>query len=213
MTDTFGAADREKANGAFIARLHGMQLRSTQQRLLAALLRRPSLVPTVLRSGIQRDHFPKDWRNAFDIATKEPGRGKQIAADPNGDLTIRRLYTQIVELEHGPALRIAEQIVFNVRRAATPDDCGEDAAGLEREQDGIDIDLPTGDNGHGDSAEQGAASSEKQMETGRSETGPKDSGAGAGSSRFASAMAVAIAGMIPIGPSSTIVAANCLTSL
>src|SRR5450759_873902 len=94
-----------------MVRLNGNRS-STQKRLLAALLRRPSLVPNVLlRSGIRRDDFPKELRNAFVNATKKPGSGRQIAADPNVDPTIRRLFMQGVELGHGQALRLAEQIV------------------------------------------------------------------------------------------------------
>ena len=93
MTDTLNTGSQYKINGAYLPRLLGTQLRNTQERLLAALLRRPSLVPNVLlRSGILRDDFPNELRNAFIIATKEPDRGRQIAVDPNGDATIRHLF-------------------------------------------------------------------------------------------------------------------------
>src|SRR5262245_39849805 len=103
-------------NNGHIQRLHGEQLRGVQQRFLSAILRRPSLVPTILRSDIRPKDFPVEWRNAFVVATKEPGRGREIAASADGDATIRRLFTQVVELGHGQALRMAEQILFNARR-------------------------------------------------------------------------------------------------
>jgi hypothetical protein len=108
---------RDKANGAFFQLVRGMELRRVQQRLLASLLRQPGLAPTVLTTGIGPEDFPEEWRHAFTIATKEPGRAKQIVAEPNGDPTIRHLYThQIVLLGHGQARQMAEQIVASIRR-------------------------------------------------------------------------------------------------
>ena len=87
----------DKANGAFFPLVHGMELRRVQRRFLASLLRQPGVVPTVLTTGIGPDDFPEAWRHAFIMAMKGPGRAKQILADPNGDPTIRHLYThQIV---------------------------------------------------------------------------------------------------------------------
>src|SRR6476659_11295770 len=106
----------DKANGAFFPLVHGMELRRVQQRFLASLLRQPGLVPTVLTTGIGPDHFPEEWRHAFVMATKEPGRAKQIVPDPHGDPTIRNLYTQIVLLGHGQARQMAEQIIASMRR-------------------------------------------------------------------------------------------------
>jgi hypothetical protein len=51
----------DKANGAFFPLVHGMELRRVQQRFLASLLRQPSLVPTVLTTGIGPDDFPAGW--------------------------------------------------------------------------------------------------------------------------------------------------------
>ena len=116
----------DKANGAFFPLVHGMELRRVQQRFLASLLRQPGLVPTVLTTGIVPEDFPEEWRHAFIIATKEPGRAQQIVAEHNGDPTIRHLYThQIVLLGHGQARQMAEQIVASIRRRETaqcPDD-------------------------------------------------------------------------------------------
>jgi hypothetical protein len=106
----------DKANGAFFPLVHGMELRRVQQRLLASLLRQPGLVPTVLTTGIVPEDFPEEWRHAFVMATKEPGRAKQIVPDPHGDPTIRNLYMQIVLLGHGQARQMAEQIVASIRR-------------------------------------------------------------------------------------------------
>ena len=106
----------DKANGAFFPLVHGMELRHVQQRLLASLLRQPGLVPTVLTTGIVPEDFPEEWRHAFIVATKEPSCAKQIVADPNGDLTIRNLYMQIVLLGHGQARQMAEQIITSIRR-------------------------------------------------------------------------------------------------
>jgi Protein of unknown function (DUF3987) len=94
-----------------------MELRRFQQRMLTALLRQPGLVPTVLTTGIRPEDFPEEWRNAFVVATKEPGRGKEIVADPNGDLMIRNLYMQLALLGHGQARQMAKQIVASVRCA------------------------------------------------------------------------------------------------
>ena len=80
----------DKANGAFFPIVQGMELRRVQHRFLASLLRQPGLVPTVLATGIGPEDFPEEWRHAFILATKEPGRAKQIVADPNGDPTIRQ---------------------------------------------------------------------------------------------------------------------------
>jgi hypothetical protein len=107
----------DKANGAFFPLVHGMELRRVQRRFLASLLRQPGVVPTVLTTGIGPDDFPEEWRHAFIMAMKQPGRAKQIVADPNGDPTIRHLYThQIVLFGHGRARQMAEQIVASIRR-------------------------------------------------------------------------------------------------
>jgi hypothetical protein len=107
----------DKANGGFFPLVHGVELRRVQQRFLASLLRQPGLVPTVLTTGIVLEDFPEEWRHAFIVATKEPGRARQIVADPNGDPTIRHLYThQIVLLGHGQARQMAEQIIASNRR-------------------------------------------------------------------------------------------------
>jgi uncharacterized protein (DUF927 family) len=151
MTGTLNDGSQDKANGAYFARLHGMQLRHAQKRLVCALLRQSGLAPTVLRSGIRQGDLPEEWRNAFHLATKEPIRGKQIVADPNGDPTIRHLYRQVVELGHGAALRLAEQIVASVRRrdaAADPEhqQCESDANSDETAANGrADDDADYGD--------------------------------------------------------------------
>jgi len=107
----------DKSNGAFFPLVHGMELRRVQQRFLASLLRQPGLVPTVLTTGIGPEDFPEEWRHAFIISTKEPGRAQQIVAEHNGDPTIRHLYThQIVLLGHGQARQMAEQIIASNRR-------------------------------------------------------------------------------------------------
>jgi Family of unknown function (DUF5906) len=113
MTDTHS---RDKANGAYFQLLHGVDLRHTQQRLLSSLLRQPGLVPAVLATGIDQEYFPEEWWHAFNVATKEPGRAKQLVSDQNGDLTIKTLYMKVVLLGHGQARLMAEQIVFSVRR-------------------------------------------------------------------------------------------------
>jgi hypothetical protein len=107
----------DKANGAFFPIVHGMELLRVQQRLLASLLRQPGLVPTVLTTGIGPENFPEELRHAFIVATRDPGRARQIVADPTGDPTIRHLYThQIVLLGHGQARQMAEQIIASNRR-------------------------------------------------------------------------------------------------
>ena len=58
MTDTHNAGSEDKANGSYKPHLGGMQLRNAKQKLLAAMLRRPSLVPIILSSGIRPDDFP-----------------------------------------------------------------------------------------------------------------------------------------------------------
>ena len=148
MTYTLNIGSHDKANGGYVLQLNGMQLLNAQQKLLAALLRRPSLMPTVLQSSLRRTDFPEELRNAFDIVTKEPSSVKQIVADPGGDLTIRRLYMQIVELAEQQALRIAEQIVFNVRHKALKDIGDELLAKQENEKDGIDLNPRTKGNGY-----------------------------------------------------------------
>src|SRR5262249_33738492 len=107
----------DRLDGANFPILRGMELRGVQQRMLSALLRQPGLVPTVLTTGIRPEDFPEEWSDAFVVATKEPGRGKKIAADPNGDLTIRRLFIQVALLGHGQARQMAKQIVASVQWA------------------------------------------------------------------------------------------------
>ncbi len=116
MTDTVHTNSHSKANGAFFSNLDGAEIRSVQQRLLGSLLRQPEFVSTVSTTGIMQDDFPEEWRHAFIVATKEPGRAQQIVADPHGDPIIRQLYTQVVLLGHGQARQMAEQIVTSVRR-------------------------------------------------------------------------------------------------
>ena len=161
MTDTLNAGSQYKTNSGYLPRLLGTRLRNTQERLLAALLRRPSLVPNVLlRSGILRDDFPNELRNAFVIATKDPGLGRQIAVDPNGDATIRHLFFQIVELGHGQALQLADQIVNSVRRCNVAQDISDETvAGSDYQQDDIGDDPQldakvNGDNAHVDDAQE-----------------------------------------------------------
>jgi Family of unknown function (DUF5906) len=174
MNDSYGTGFQDKANGNYMPLLHGMQLRCAQQRLIAALLRRPSLVPTTMRSGIQQDDFPEELREAFIIAMKEPDRIRQIVADPNGDSTIRSLYVRVVELGHGQALRIAEQIVFNVRREAAQDNNGETAAKSECQEDDINLDTQTDANGHSDDI--GAGSTQKDEPSQNAKESREDAG-------------------------------------
>ncbi len=115
MTDQTDLPD--KTDGAYFPILHGMELRRVQQRMLSALLRQPGLVPGVLTTGIRPEDFPEEWSNTFVVATKQPGRGRDIVADPNGDLTIRHLYMQVALLGHGQARQMAKQIVASVRWA------------------------------------------------------------------------------------------------
>ena len=122
-----GKGFHDKTNGAFFRIVHGMELRRVQQRFLASLLRQPGLVPTVLATGIGPEYFPEEWRQAFVLATKEPGCAKQIVADSNGDLTIRQLYAQIVLLGHGQIRQMAEQIIVSVRRLDAVQHSGDDS--------------------------------------------------------------------------------------
>jgi Family of unknown function (DUF5906) len=105
----------DKANGAFFPIARGFELRRVQLRLLTALLHQPGLVPMVLATGIRQEDFPEEWHHAFNLVTKEPQRIKQIAADPNCDVTIRKLNAQIVLLGDGQARQLAEQIVISIR--------------------------------------------------------------------------------------------------
>ena len=155
MIDTLNAGSFDKSNGSYVPRLQGMELRNTQQRLLAALLRRPSLVPTTLRSGIRQDDFPEDLQLAFIVATKEPDRIKKIMSDPDGDPTIRRLYMRVVEWGDGQALRIAEQIVFNSRRIIAEERCYETSVEPDCAQYEPNFDPQTHANGRDDNAHGG----------------------------------------------------------
>jgi hypothetical protein len=176
-----------KANGAFFPLVHGMELRRVQQRFLASLLRQPDLAPTVLTTGIGPEDFPEEWRHAFIISTKEPGRAQQIVAEHNGDPTIRHLYThQIVLLGHGKARQMAEQIIASIRRRDTAPRPGDHR--------------PTGSNNLKDlddafQQQPGDvyADSEQRAE------------------RFARKNSTLIAGTILIGPSWTIAGGSCRT--
>jgi hypothetical protein len=155
MTITSGTELHQKGNGAYFPLLYGMQLRQAQKRLLAALLRQPGLVPTVLRSGIRPECFPEGWRNAFVVATKDPGRGKQIATDPNGDPTVRHLCAHHIALGHGQALQLADQIVASARRHDAAQANGEETAAASEHQQrdiGLDAQIDSGANG-GDAQE------------------------------------------------------------
>jgi hypothetical protein len=135
MTDKVQTDLPDKTDGAYFPILRGMELHRGQQRMLTALLRQPGLVPTVLTTGIRPEHFPEEWRNAFVVATKEPGRGKEIVADPNGDLTIRHLYMQVALLGDGQARQLARQIVSSVRRAQRQGDDHPTNASLTKSAD------------------------------------------------------------------------------
>ena len=95
---------------AHIERLHGEQLRRVQQQLLAALLRRPSLAPTVLRSGIRQEDFPLEWRDAFIIATKQPGRGREISGEEKGQGFYCAARTLVPDLKHSSSIVIGDAL-------------------------------------------------------------------------------------------------------
>src|SRR5258708_5189771 len=101
---------------AWFSRLQGAELRRAEERLIAALARRPTLLPLIARTRITRRSFPPPWRSAFDVIKEGGERIRAIVAanDPNQQELVR-LYRMGIELTGGQAGNLAAQIMASVR--------------------------------------------------------------------------------------------------
>jgi hypothetical protein len=101
---------------AYFSRLQGAELRRAQERLIAALARRPTLLPLIARTRITRWSFPPPWRSAFDVIKEGGERIRAIVAanDPNQQVLVR-LYRMGIELTGGQAGNLAAQIMASAR--------------------------------------------------------------------------------------------------
>jgi hypothetical protein len=99
---------REDAR-VFRPHLNGDDLFRAQERLIAALMRRPALVPRVRLANLGREDFSPELAPLFDFAIRGD-RDQVRAAILNGHDDVRRLCLLGVELGHGQALDLARQI-------------------------------------------------------------------------------------------------------
>jgi hypothetical protein len=86
-------------------------LRSAQTRLLAALLRRPTLLPFLAPSKIDNRHFPADLQPALHAVRGAGGEVNKIRASLRDNPLLDRLYRLGVEIDSRAALTLAKQIV------------------------------------------------------------------------------------------------------
>ncbi len=95
--------------------LRRLALRQAKQRLLCALLRRPSLWPNVEPSGIGCCHFANNpkWQEAFDMVRNGADIPSLIALNPTCETA--RLWGLGIEMDADKMLSLARQIVASVR--------------------------------------------------------------------------------------------------
>src|SRR5260370_40372608 len=100
----------------YCCRVQGAALRRAQERLIAGLASRPTLLPLIARSRITRRSFPPPWRSAFDVIKEGGERIRAIVAanDPNQQELVR-LHRMGIELTGGQAGNLAAQIMASVR--------------------------------------------------------------------------------------------------
>ncbi len=118
---------------AYFSRLQGAELHRAQERLIAALARRPTLLPLIARTRITRRSFPPPWRSAFDVIKEGGERIRAIVAanDPNQQELVR-LYRMGIELTGGQAGNLAAQIMVSVRAEQTTAEVAETASRSSR---------------------------------------------------------------------------------
>jgi hypothetical protein len=100
---------------AFRPHLRGRDLNVAQERLVAAIVRCPGLLPTVRAAGVNRQHFQPDFRAAFDFVVGSD-RDRILRAVQSGGEEVGRLFRLAIELSHGQALHLARQISESIAR-------------------------------------------------------------------------------------------------
>jgi hypothetical protein len=100
---------------AFRDHLTGRDLFRAQERLIAAILRAPSLSPVIRLAGLNRHHFPFELATAFDFALRSDKDEIRRAVQNGGD-DVGRLYRLGVELNHAQARQLARQIQESIAR-------------------------------------------------------------------------------------------------
>ncbi len=107
--------------------LRRLALRQAKQRLLCALLRRPSLWPNVEPSGIGCCHFANNpkWQEAFDMVRNGADIPSLIALNPTCETA--RLWGLGIEMDADKMLSLARQIVASVRAEEAADEVAETA--------------------------------------------------------------------------------------
>jgi hypothetical protein len=104
---------------AFRSHLTGPDLFRAQERLVAAVLRAPSLSPVIRLAGLSRRHFPPKLAAAFDFALRSD-RDQIRRAVQNGGDDVGRLYRLGIELNHAQARQLARQIQESIARERRP---------------------------------------------------------------------------------------------
>jgi len=94
---------------AFRPHLTGCDLFKAQERLVAAVLRAPSLSSTIRVAGLGRHHFSPELAAVYDFALRSDRDEIRRAVQKGGD-DVGRLYRLGVELSHAQALQLARQI-------------------------------------------------------------------------------------------------------
>jgi AraC-like DNA-binding protein len=100
---------------AFRGHLTGHDLFRIQERLVAAILRAPSLSSVIRVAGLSRHHFPTELTSVFDFAVRSDRNEIRRAVQNSGD-DVGRRFRLGVELGHAQALQLARQIKESVER-------------------------------------------------------------------------------------------------
>jgi len=111
---------------AFRSHLTGGDLYHAQERLVAAILRAPSLSPVVRLAGLSRRHFPSELAGVFDFAVRSDKDEIRRAVQNRGD-DVGRLFRLGVELNHAQAQQLAQQIQESIARQRPPQTQAPDA--------------------------------------------------------------------------------------
>jgi hypothetical protein len=100
---------------AFRSHLAGRDLYRAQERLIAAILRAPSLSSVIRVASLSRHHLPSELATVFDFALRSDRDGIRRAVQ-NGIVDVGRLFRLGVELSHAQVLQLARQIKESVER-------------------------------------------------------------------------------------------------
>jgi hypothetical protein len=111
---------------AFRPHLTGHDLYRAQERLVAAILRAPSLSPTVRIAGLGRHHFPRELAVVYDFAVRSD-KDEIRRTVQNGGNDVSRLFRLGIALSHAQALQLARQIQESIARERPPQTHAPDA--------------------------------------------------------------------------------------